>query len=297
VRVSTLQTRTAEGAPGEPRRRASRDLIRGDPLSVAAVALLIAVAVASLAAPLVAPADPYAVNNAVRLSPPGDHGFILGSDELGRDILSRLLWGGRVSLVVALVPTLIALIVGTFLGLVAGYFRGPIDGVIMRAMDIVLAFPYILLAIAIAAALGPGLWNAMFALSFVSVPIFARLIRASVLSIREQEFVTAARAIGATAPRILGRHVFPNTVSVLIVYGTLQTGTKVIAAASLSFLGIGVQQPEADWGGMLAAGRTYLREAPHVATIPGLLVFVVTLAFNIAGEALRDRLDPRMRGR
>jgi peptide/nickel transport system permease protein len=268
-----------------------------DPFALLAAVVLILVACASLAAPLITPADPYAVNNAVRLSAPGENGFPLGSDELGRDILSRLLWGGRVSLAIALIPTAISLVIGSALGLIAGYFGGPLDEVIMRVMDVLLAFPYILLAIAIAAALGPGLWNAMFALSVVSVPIFARLMRATVLSIREQEFVTAVRAVGASTPRILWRHVVPNTISLLIVYGTLQTGARVIAAASLSFLGIGVQQPDADWGGMLAAGRMYLREAPHVATIPGLLLFVVTIAFNVGGEALRDRLDPRMRDR
>jgi peptide/nickel transport system permease protein len=252
---------------------------------------------ASVAAPLIAPADPYAINNAVRLAPPGTNGFLLGSDELGRDILSRLLWGGRVSLAVAVTPIVFALVLGSVLGLVSGYLGGRLDGLIMRSLDVLLSFPYILLAIAIAATLGPGLGNAMFALTVVVVPVFARLMRATVLSLRQQEFVTAARAIGASTPRIMWRHVFPNTVSILIVYGTLQTGTMVIAAASLSFLGIGIQQPEADWGGMLAAGRVYLREAPHVATIPGVVIFLMTLALNVAGEALRDRLDPRMRGR
>ena len=286
------------GEPGRARsRRGVLGFLLADPFALVAVSVLVIVFAASLAAPLLARADPYAIDNAVRLSAPGENGFLLGSDELGRDILSRLLWGGRVSLLIAILPTLASLIIGSFLGLIAGFFRGPLDSVVMRVMDVLLAFPYILLAIAIAAALGPGLWNAMFALSVVSVPVFARLMRATVLSIRQQEFVTAARAIGANAPRILWRHVVPNTVSLLIVYGTLQTGARVIAAASLSFLGIGVQQPDPDWGGMLAAGRIYLREAPHVATIPGLLVFVVSMAFNIAGEALRDRLDPRMRDR
>lgn len=270
-----------------------RQRLVADPLTLGALLFLVSVTLGALLAPVLAPHDPYAVNNAIRLSPPGTAGYLLGTDEIGRDILSRLLWGGRVSLRVAIVPVAIALAVGSGLGLVAGYFGGWADHVVMRGLDVVLAFPYILLAIGIATVLGPGITNAILAVTVITIPVFARLMRATVLSLREQEFVLFARAVGASTPRILLRHVLPNSVSVLIVYATVQTGSMVIASASLSFLGLGVQPPEADWGAMLAAGRTSLTIAPHVATIPGLVIFVVALAFNLVGEALRDALDPR----
>jgi peptide/nickel transport system permease protein len=265
----------------------------GDPITLSAVILLALVTLGACFAPFVAPHDPYAVNNAIRLSAPGTPGYILGTDEIGRDIFSRLLWGGRVSLWVAIMAVVIALVAGSGLGLLAGYFGGWLDHIIMRVLDVVLAFPYILLAIGIATVLGPGINNAILAITVITIPVFARLMRATALSVREQDFIIAARALGASAPRILFRHVLPNTVSVLIVYSTLETGRMVIAAASLSFLGLGIQPPEADWGAMLASGRASLTIAPHVATIPGLVIFVVTLAFNIVGEALRDALDPR----
>jgi peptide/nickel transport system permease protein len=189
------------------------------------------------------------------------------------------------------------MLIGAGLGLTTGYFGGWFDHLVMRVLDIILAFPYILLAIGIASALGPGLNNAILAMTVIAIPVFARLMRAAVLSLREQEFVAAAKCMGASPLRILVHHIVPNTVSVFIVYGTLQTGSMIIASASLSFLGLGVQPPVADWGGMLAAGRGSLIVAPHVATIPGLMVFAVTLAFNVLGEALRDALDPRRMSR
>jgi peptide/nickel transport system permease protein len=287
--------RAGGGVRGPTLLAPARRFAAADPLAALAAILLLTTILASLAAPLLAPADPHDVNNALRLRAPGESGYLLGSDELGRDILSRLMWGGRISLLVAIIPTVVAVILGTLLGIVSGYFRGWLDEVVMRVVDVLLAFPYLLLTMAIAAALGPGWGSAMVALTVGGVPVLTRLVRATVLSLRERDFVTAARAIGASTPRIMRLHILPNTVSILVVYGTLQAGSKIIAAAALSFLGLGVQQPEADWGGMLASGRAYLFDAPHVATIPGLVIFAVSLAFNMCGEALRDWLDPRMR--
>jgi ABC-type dipeptide/oligopeptide/nickel transport system permease subunit len=272
-----------------------RRRIRTDPLTAGSAAVLVLVTVAAVLAPLLAPHDPNAVDNTVRLvGPSRDH--LMGTDQLGRDILSRLIWGGRVSLVTAVVPATVALVAGSVLGILAGYVGGWVDTAVMRVVDTLMSFPYILLAMGIAAALGPGLFNAMLAVTVVTVPIFARLIRAAVLSIKESEFILAARGLGVSGWATVWRHVVPNTLSIMVVYGTLQTGRMVIAAASLSFLGLGVQPPTADWGAMLASGQAFLRVAPHVSTIPGLTIFAVTLAFNVLGEAVRDALDPRYVG-
>ncbi|HET8678587.1 MAG TPA: ABC transporter permease, partial [bacterium] len=218
-----------------------------------------------------------------------------GTDDIGRDILSRLFWGGRISLWVAFFPVLISGVIGLILGLISGYHRGLIDQVLMRVLDIVLAFPSILLAIGIAAALGPGLRNVIMAVVVVSIPVFCRLVRSLTLSVREREYVEAARCLGASQARVIVLHVLPNVLPSVIVYSTLETGRVVIFAAGLSFLGLGVQPPAADWGAMLAAGRQVLAVAPHVATVPGVLIFLVTLGFNLFGDGLRDALDPRLR--
>jgi peptide/nickel transport system permease protein len=256
--------------------------------------LLLLVTAGAVLAPRVAPYDPYDVDQTLRLHPIGTPGHLLGTDELGRDVFSRLLWGGRTSLPLAVIPTVIALGLGAVLGLTAGFAGGWVDHIVMRILDVVLAFPYILLAIGIAAVLGPGVFNAILAVTVIGIPVIARLTRANVLSLREQEFVLSAIACGATTSRILFRCIFPNCVSILVVYGTLGAGAKVIASASLGFLGLGIQPPQPDWGTMLAAGRLHLLVAPHVTTIPGLVIFAVALAFNVLGEAVRDALDPRM---
>jgi peptide/nickel transport system permease protein len=302
----TVASGSASGAQDDPAgsetrrnprsgRARLRRRIASDPIAIAAVLLLGTVVVCALLAPWVAPFDPNHIDNAIRLSTPsGRH--LLGTDEVGRDILSRLIWGSRVSLITAVVPATVALIVGSAIGIVAGYAGGWVDSLAMRTIDTVMAFPYILLALGIAAALGPGLFNAMLAVTLVSIPAFARLIRATVLSIKESDFVLAAHGLGSSHWDVIRRHIYPNTLSVLVVYGTLQTGRMVIAAASLSFLGLGIQPPTADWGAMLASGQASLRVAPHVSTIPGLMIFAVTLACNVLGEALRDALDPRYAG-
>jgi len=258
--------------------------------------LVVALAIASaILAPYLAPHDPYRVSSSTRLLPPGTPDHVMGTDDIGRDILSRLLYGGRISLWVAFFPVLISGSIGLILGLTSGYYGGWVDQVMMRVLDIVLAFPSILLAIGIAAALGPGMRNVIMAIVVVSIPIFARLVRGLVLSIREREYVEAARCLGAGNVRIALRHVLPNILPPVIVYATLETGRVVIFAAGLSFLGLGVQPPTADWGTMLSAGRQVLAVAPHVATVPGILIFIVTLGFNLFGDGLRDALDPRLR--
>jgi peptide/nickel transport system permease protein len=244
-------------------------------------------------APLLAPYAPDAVDAANRLAPIGAPGHWLGTDDLGRDIWSRLLWGGQVSLVVGLLPVALALAAGTTLGAVAGYARGRLDGVIMRCLDILLAFPAYLLAIAIVSSLGAGLNNAILAIALVLLAAFARLVRGSVLSVREREFIHAARLSGAHDARIVWRHVLPNVMSPVIVFATLEAGRTIIFAAGLSFLGLGAQPPTPEWGSMLAQGRGLLNIAPHVASLPGVAILLVSLGLNLFGDGLRDALDPR----
>lgn len=249
----------------------------------------------ALTAPFFAPMDPDAVNIAQRLAPIGSPGYPLGTDELGRDLLSRLLWGARITLVVALAATFLAMVVGTVLGLISGYFLGWTDALVMRSVDVLMAFPYFLLALSVVAVLGPGLLNGMLAVALVNVPFFARIVRGTTLSLAQSDYVLAARGLGAGHTRILFMHILRNSVSTLIVATTLNIGWMVTAAAALSFLGLGVQPPTSDWGTMLASGRQYLAQAPHVATLPGLAIFFTVLGFNLMGDGLRDALDPRMR--
>ena len=206
-----------------------------------------------------------------------------------------MIWGGQISLVVGIVPVLCAALIGITIGMLSGFYGGRLDNVLMRCLDVIFAFPAILLALAIVATLGPSIWNAMLAITIVAVPPFARLIRSAVLSLKEQAFVDAARALGAGDGRIIFRHILPNSVSTVVVYGTLEVGKTVVFAAGLSFLGLGVQLPTPEWGSMLAEGRQVLAVAPHVSTVPGVLIFLVTLGLNVVGDALRDALDPRLR--
>lgn len=257
--------------------------------------LFLFVVIVSLFAPIVAPFDPYLIKPELRLVSPGTGQYLLGGDELGRDILSRLIWGGRNSLIIAIVPILIACAVGGILGILAGYFRGVWDDIIMRILEVFLAFPSILLALAIAAAIGPGITNIIIALSMVSIPRFARIIRSSVLSTREEEYVTAAITVGVTTRRIISRHIFPNILSPIIVLVSLEAGRMIILGAGLSFLGLGVLPPAPDWGSMLSNGQFLLPVAPHIATIPGLVIVFVTICLNLVGDGLREAFDPRRR--
>ena len=256
------------------------------------VSAIVTVAVLAPALPL---ADPNRTQPGRRLAAPLTPGFLLGSDHLGRDLLSRIVWGTRISLSVGVLATVLAMLAGTTVGLLAGYFGGLVDQVTMRAIDLIMAFPYILLAIALVAALGPGLVNAMMAVAVVNVSFYARGIRGAVLTLREQEFVEAARAAGATDGRILRQHVLPGIVAPLLVFASMNIGMMIVETAGLSFIGLGAQPPTADWGTMLADGRQFITVAAHVAAVPGLAIFLLVLGLNLVGDGLRDALDPRRR--
>ena len=259
---------------------------------MAGASVLVLLLLAALTAPLLAPQSPLTQNLYQRLLPPStEHLFV--TDEFGRDIFSRLLFGARISLRIGLVAIAVALTAGTLLGLLAGYRGGWVDTLVMRAMDILLAFPSILLAIAIVAVIGPGIDNVMVAISIVMVPQYARLVRASVLTVREAAYVEAARALGAGHLRIVFASVLPNCMAPLVVQSTLSLGTAILDAAGLSFLGLGAQPPTPEWGAMLSGGRELLLTAPWVMTFPGLAILLVVLALNLFGDGLRDALDPR----
>ncbi len=245
-------------------------------------------------APVLAPYPPNEGDLTKRLNPPGRE-HLLGTDSLGRDQLSRVIYGARISLQIQVVAVAIALVIGTLLGMVGGYYGGKLDNFIMRIMDVLLAFPGIFLAISIIAVLGPGLTNLMLAAGIYSVPQFARIVRGSVISLKEKEFVEAARAVGENDLNILFRYLLPNSMAPIIVQTTLRMATVLLTASGLSFLGLGVQPPTPEWGAMLSNARAYLITAPHVATVPGLAIMLVVMGFNLFGDGLRDSLDPRLR--
>jgi len=270
-----------------------RALVRNR-LAAAALVVLAAFVVVALVGDRVAPYGPNEVSSADKLRAPSlEHPF--GTDQLGRDVLSRVLIGAEPSLRVGLVAVGIALVAGVVLGLVAGYYRGLVDDVVMRCMDVLFAFPAILLAIAVMAIRGRGATNAMIAIGVVYTPIFARVTRASVLTVREQVFVRAARSIGAGDLRIMTRHVLPNVAAPIIVQTSISLAFAILAEAALSFIGLGTQPPEPSWGRMLADGRGFIQDAWWMAVFPGVAIFAVVLSFNVTGDALRDALDPRQR--
>ena len=260
---------------------------------IGALIVLIAV-LAALVGPVIVPFDPADQELPLRLEgPTGLHWF--GLDELGRDIFARVLSGARISLLVGLVVVGVSSLVGTLLGSIAGYFGGKVDEAISRVMDILLAFPGLLLAIAMVAVLGPSLTNVILALSLIGWVGYARLVRGQVLRARELEFVQAARALGASTPRILARHIIPTALPAVTVQATLGMGGAILAEASLSFLGLGVQPPTPSWGTMLSYGKAHLLEAPHLTIFPGLAIAILVLGFNFLGDGLRDALDPTTR--
>jgi len=270
-------------------------LARQNHLAVVALVALLAAVVAAVMAPHLPLLDPDTVDTPSRLLPPLHPGHPLGTDEFGRDLLSRLIWGARISLLAGAATAGAAMLIGVTLGVLGGFYTGWVETVVMRLTDILMAFPYVLLAIAIVAGLGPGLGNAMIAIAIVGFPIYTRLVRGIVLSLREREFVEAARALGCTDAVVLRRHILPHLVPALTVAVSLDVGAKILATAGLSFLGLGTQPPTADWGSMLATGRQFVILRPHVVLLPGLAIFVVVLALNLLGDALRDLLDPRTR--
>ncbi len=249
-----------------------------------------------LLAPIVAPHDPLHVNMPQRLSRPSRE-HPLGQDELGRDILSRIIYGARLSLTIGAVSVGIGLALGVPWGIMSGYYGGKLDLFTQRMIDVLLSFPTLLLAILIVTVIGPGLWNAMAAVGVVSIPIYCRTVRGSVLTIREEDYVQAARAVGASDVRVILRHIMPNVLAPVIVLSTLYTATAILSAAGLGFLGLGAQPPTPEWGAMLSRARGFLRVAPHVAFFPGIAIFLSVLGFNLLGDGLRDALDPRLRGR
>ncbi len=259
-------------------------------VGLAIIALLI---VCAATAPWIAPYDPTRQKLLEALqAPSAEH--LLGTDENGRDVLSRVLYGARVSLAAGVFSVSIAILLGVTSGLVSGYFSGKIDNVIMRFMDALLAFPTLVLALAITATLGPGLRNAMIAIGIVGMPIFARLTRGQVLSVREREFVEAARTIGAGHVQIMLRHILPNVMAPLVVQASLSVAVAILAEATLSFLGLGVQPPEPSWGSMVSRGKDYLDLAPWLAFAPGGAILMAVMGFNFVGDAVRDALDPRL---
>jgi ABC-type dipeptide/oligopeptide/nickel transport system permease subunit len=273
-------------------RLATRALAR-DTVAVGALVVLTMVVLVAIFAPLISPYDPLVGDPTMRLLPPGTPGHLLGLDGQGRDILSRLIWGGRYSLSVAIVPVLCAGVVALVLGMVAGYSGGRWGELVMRVLDVVFAFPIVLFAIAIAAVLGPGLVNSMLAIGITLVPYMARVVYTATVQESAKDYVEAARAAGLTEVEILGKQLLPNVLSPLVVYATTLAGLVIVLAAGLSFLGVGITPPAPDWGVMTSDGREVLLEGyAHVATIPGLMIFIVAIAFNLLGDGIRDALDP-----
>lgn len=263
--------------------------------AAAGLAVLALFVFAAIAAPFLTPWDPQRQRLADALmQPSGDH--LLGTDHLGRDLLSRILFGTRYSLFTGFAAVGIALVIGVPVGALSGYYGGWVDLVVQRFVDVLLSFPGFLLALSLVAVLGVGLTNVILAVGISAIPSFVRLVRASTLSLREQPFVEAARAVGAGDVRIIWRHVLPNSVAPVIVQATLNLGGAILVAAGLGFLGLGVQEPTPEWGTMLGEGRQYIFAATHVATFPGLAIFFAVLAFNLVGDGLRDAIDPRLRG-
>ena len=263
---------------------------------VAAAAVLVAfLFLVAVLSPVISPHDPLAVNADNSYLPPLSPGHIFGTDELGRDLLSRVLWGSRVSLPVAFVAVAVGLVGGGLIGLVSGYSGGITDLLLMRVVDALLAFPGLILAIAIVAALGPGLRNAMIAIGIVAIPLYARLVRASVLQLKQMDFVLATRSIGASPLRIVLRHLIPNLLNPIIVQASLSAGFAILAEATLSFLGLGAQLPTPDWGQMINAGASFLTNDPWLAIVPGAAISITVYSFNLLGDSLRDALDPRLR--
>lgn len=270
---------------------------RRNPLAMIGLAISVALIFMSLFAPLLAPYDPIAQSLADRLQPPLTPGHWMGTDDFGRDIWSRLLFGSRITLYIVLLVILTAPVVGLIIGTVAGYFGGWVDSVLMRITDIFLAFPKLILALALVAVLGPGMVNAVLAIALTSWPPYARVARAETLTVRNSDYIAATRLQGASSLRLIWGHVMPMCLPSVIIRVTLDMAGVILTAAGLGFLGLGVQPPLPEWGLMISAGRKFLFEQWWVATMPGLAIFIVSLGFNLLGDGLRDVLDPRSAGK
>lgn len=262
-------------------------------LANASLVVVIALFVLTVIGPAIAPYDPVQPDyDAILQGPTAAHW--LGTDEFGRDVFSRIINGARISVTVSLTSVLIGSFIGTFVGLTAGYYGGRYDALVMRACDVLFAFPGILQAIAIIAIVGPGLQNVVIAVTVYTIPVFTRIVRGSTLALKNMMYVEAARAMGIRDSRIIWKHIFPGTFSIVLVYFTMRIGTAILIVASLSFLGLGAQPPLPEWGAMLSAGREYLMSAPHAALFPGLAILFTCLAFNLLGDGLRDALDRKI---
>ena len=294
-------TETAKGTrEGKQRKRSQMKEIwrrmRRNKLAMAGLAIVVVLILVAIFADQIADYDTQVIRQDVMnryQGPSAEHWC--GTDELGRDIFARLVHGARISLLVGVAAVCVALATGGVLGAIAGYFGGAIDNIIMRIMDVFLSIPILLLAIMIVSALGSSMINLMLAIGLASMPTFARVVRASVLSVKDQEFVEAARAIGAPNAHIIIRHIVPNSLSPIIVQATLRVATAILSTASLSFIGLGIKPPSPEWGAMLASGRGAMRDAPHVVVIPGLVIMITILALNLLGGGLRDALDPKLK--
>jgi peptide/nickel transport system permease protein len=272
-----------------PLRRLSRN-----PMAMVGLFIVLGFIFIGVAAPYIAPHDyDLATFSLARKAPSAEYWF--GNDEIGRDLFSRLLHGARISLMIGLLSVSIGVVFGVLLGVLSGYFGGYTDLIIMRLIDIMLAFPSILLAIMVVAFLGPSLQNAMIAIGIISIPVYARLVRSSTLTLKEDVFIEATRALGGSHLHILGRHILPNVFAPIIVQSTLQIAAAIQAAAALGFLGLGAPPDVPEWGNMLQKGRTYIYSAPHIVVFPGLATMVVVLGFSLLGDGLRDALDPRLK--
>ena len=262
--------------------------------AVVGLCIVIILVLCAVLAPIISPYEPNAQDPRNRLQGPSA-GHWFGTDELGRDILSRIIYGARISMSVGLIAICISLIGGVTLGAIAGYYGGTIDNIIMRCMDVLLSIPTILLNISIVAALGSGLQNVMIAIGVSSIPGYCRIVRASILSLRDQDFVEASRAAGANDFFLITRHILPNCLAPLIVQATLRIGAAILSCASMSFLGLGIVPPTAEWGSMLSTGRDFLRDAPRVCIFPGLAIMAAVFSMNLVGDGLRDALDPKLK--
>ncbi|MGH2453218.1 MAG: nickel transporter permease [bacterium] len=283
---------TVAAQRAQRRRLISRAL--ANPLSLAGLLIIGLLLLVALVAPWLAPYDPIQTNVPRRLEAPSGE-FLFGTDQLGRDILSRILYGSRISLRIALLAAVIATLIGAPLGLISGYFRGRVDDLLMRVTDMFMAFPRLILAMAIAAALRPTLENVIIAISLAAWPAYARLARSVTLGLREENFVEAARALGASPLRILTRHVAPGVISPLVIQVSLDMGGIILTAAGLGFIGFGAQPPTPEWGVMISEGRTYITGQWWLSTFPGIAISLVVLGFNLLGDGIRDILDPRLR--